>query len=136
LNSQAVINSTCLIVLDRIGRLDILQSSFSNVSAPVAVQNEVGISIGWINFITVKNATLVNALRTQVHDGEAEAIALALEIADSILILDDKKARAIAKRMGLKVIGTIGMIIKAKQQGIISEVTPILISLQQTGFHI
>ena len=135
MSDQAVTNSTCLIVLDRIGQLDILPKMFSTIFAPPAVETEVGLSIAWLTIQEVSNLSLVSALQTQLHNGEAYAIALATEIKDSFLILDDKKARRIATQMGLKVIGTVGIFLRAKQQGIISLVKPHLDSLQGVGFH-
>lgn len=55
----------------------------------------------------------------QIGKGEASAIALALETADNVLILDDWKARRLAERLGLSVTGTLGVLIKAKNTGII-----------------
>jgi predicted nucleic acid-binding protein len=76
LTGRAVTNSTCLIGLERIERLDILSRVFDTVFAPPAVANP----------------SVVIALRTQMDEGEAEAIALALELDNVLLILDDKKA--------------------------------------------
>lgn len=111
MTDRAVTNSTCLIGLERIGQLDLLPQVFSTVFAPSAVAIEVSSTLTWLNVQAVKNTTVVATLKTQVHQGEAEAIALALELGDVILILDDKKARRIAQQLGLKVIGTVGMLL-------------------------
>lgn len=71
-----------------------------------------------------------------VDKGEASAIALAVETADCLLIIDDLKARNLAKRIGLNLTGTLGIILKAKQKGIINSVKPILQKLKQTDFRI
>ncbi|KAB8318728.1 DUF3368 domain-containing protein [Tolypothrix campylonemoides VB511288] len=68
--------------------------------------------------------------------GEAEAIALAMELGDVFMILDDRNARRIAQQLGLKVIGTVGMLLRAKQKGVIAEVKPLLTALAQVDFHI
>ncbi len=70
-----------------------------------------------------------------VDAGEAEAIALAVE-KNCLLISDDKQARAAAKRLGVSVIGTAGILIRAKQNGIISVIKPILDNLELNNFFI
>ncbi len=71
-----------------------------------------------------------------MDDGEAQAISLAMEIEDSVLVLDEKKARRVAIQLNLKIIGTIGLLLRAKRDGIITEVKPILQSLQNNDFRI
>ena len=78
---------------------------------------------------------LVAALQMVVDAGEAEAIALASE-KNCLLISDDKQARTAAKRLGVDVIGTVGVLIRAKQNGIISEIKPILDNLESNDFFI
>ena len=132
----AVTNSTCLIGLERIERLDILPQVFDTVFAPPAVAKEVQASLDWLRVQTLANPSVVTALRTQMDEGEAEAIALALELENVLLILDDKKARRVAQQMGMKVIGTVGMLLRAKRQGIIYEVKPLFIKLTEVNFRI
>jgi predicted nucleic acid-binding protein len=136
LTVKAVTNSTCLIGLERIERLDILPQVFDIVFAPPAVAKEVRTSLDWLRVQPVANRSVTIALRTQMDEGEAEAIALALELEDVLLILDDKKARRVAQQMGMKVIGTVGMLLKAKRQGVIAEVKPLLLSLTEADFRI
>ena len=133
---QAVTNSTCLIGLERIEQLDILPQVFSTVTIPTAVQAEVGISADWLTIRTVQNLAVVATLKTQVDEGEAEAIALAMELGDVFVILDDRNARRIAEQLSLKVIGTVGMLLRAKQKGVITEIKPLLTALNQADFRI
>ena len=133
---KAVTNSTCLIGLERIDRLDILPQVFDTVFAPPAVAKEVQTPLDWLRVQAVANSSVVTALRTQMDEGEAEAIALALELEDVLLILDDKKARRVAQQMGMKVIGTVGMLLRAKRQGVIAEVKPLLLKLTEADFRI
>ncbi len=133
---KAVTNSTCLIGLERIERLDILPQVFDTVFAPPAVAKEVRTSLDWLRVQAVANPSVTIALRTQMDEGEAEAIALALELENVLLILDDKKARRVAQQMGMKVIGTVGMLLRAKRQGVIAEVKPILLKLTEANFRI
>lgn len=72
----------------------------------------------------------------QVDKGEASAIALALELPESTIILDDFRARKVAERLKVNFTGTIGVIIKAKLQGIISSIKPLLSKIKQTNFRI
>ncbi len=72
----------------------------------------------------------------QIDKGEASAIALALEITDSILIIDDYKARRVAEKLGLTITGTIGVIVKAKLQGIIPSIKPYLDKIKATNFRL
>ena len=136
MTGKAVTNSTCLIGLERIERLDILPQVFDTVFAPPAVAKEVQVSVDWLSVQTVANPSVVTALRTQMDEGEAEAIALALELSDVLLILDDKKARRVAQQMGMKVIGTVGMLLRAKRQGVIAEVKPLFMRLTEVNFRL
>lgn len=72
----------------------------------------------------------------QIDKGEASAIALAIELSDSVIILDDYKARKLAESLGIQNIGTIGIIIKAKRQGVIESIKPFLQKIRQTDFRI
>ena len=72
----------------------------------------------------------------QIDKGEASAIALAIELSDSVVILDDYKARKFAESLGIQIIGTIGIIIKSKRQGVIESIKPFLQKIRQTDFLI
>ncbi len=133
---DAVTNSTCLIGLERIGRLDLLPQVFSTVLAPPTVAAEVRTPSSWLRVQPVQNAAAVATLKTQMDAGEAEAIALAMELGDVLLILDDKKARRVAQQLGLKVIGTVGMLLRGKRQGVIAEIKPLISALRRADFRI
>lgn len=133
---STVTDSTCLIGLERIQRLNILPQVFSPVIIPPAVQAEVGISASWITVQAPQSIMTVAALKTQLDDGEAEAIALALELDDVFIILDDLSARRVAKQLNLKVIGTVGILLRAKQQKVIDEIKPLLTALNAADFRI
>ena len=78
---------------------------------PPAVQAEFGVSVDWLFTRSVSDMRVVAALRTQLDEGEAQVIALAMELDDVFVILDDKKARRIARQIGLRVIGTLGILL-------------------------
>ena len=130
-----VSDSTCLIGLERVGKLDILPALFDSVVIPPEVEREFGGKFAWLKVENVTNNLLVAALQMTVDAGEAEAIALASE-KNCLLITDDKQARAAAKRLGVSIIGTVGILIRAKQNGIISEIKPILNALDENEFRI
>ena len=136
MSETAITNSTCLIALERIGRLDLLSSSFNQIIIPPQVQDEFGVTLDWLHIQKVRDKNLLMALRLRLDEGEAAAIALAMEYPPSILILDDLKARAIAQQMGLPIMGTIGLILRCKRKKIIPAVRPIFNELQSVDFHI
>jgi predicted nucleic acid-binding protein len=133
---QAVVSdSTCLIGLERIGELDILPALFDPIMIPPEVEREFGSKFSWLQTETLTSGLLVTALRMVVDAGEAEAIALASE-KSCLLISDDKQARAAAKRLGVTVIGTVGVLVRAKQNGVVSAIKPILDDLELNNFFI
>ena len=75
-------------------------------------------------------------MSTDFGSGEAEVLALALEESDSLAIIDEKLARKIARLRGLRVTGTAGVLLKAKQKGHIQAVKPLLDQLQEIHFHL
>lgn len=135
MTTPVVIDSTCLIGLERIGQLDILPALFEPVIIPPAVQREFGISLPWLGVVTPCDQGMVVALKMLVDEGEAEAIALAYE-SKYQMILDDRQARAVAKNMGLFFIGTVGILVRAKQKGVVSAIKPLLEALESNGFYL
>jgi len=131
----AVVDAACLIGLERINALHLLPSLLDLVSAPSAVVIEFGSRPAWLVVEDPSDRSVVRALELVLDRGESEAIALAQEKGVRI-ILDDRKAREVATRMGVPVTGTIGLLIKAKQSGIISAVRPLLDALDACQFHV
>lgn len=134
MKEPAVTDSACLIILDRIGRLDILRELFEPVMIPPGVREEFGKALDWLTVVAPMNTALIRVLSAIVDEGEAEAIALASE-QDCLLILDDRKARRWAKSLGLRMIGTAGLLVRAKQQGVLSEVKPVLEAMKRSNFY-
>jgi len=128
-----VSDSTCLIGLERIGELTILPALFDPIMMPPEVEREFGSKFSWLHTENLMSGLLVAALRLVVDAGEA--IALASE-KSCLLISDDKQARAAAKRFGVTVIGTVGVFVRAKQSGVITELKPILDNLEVNSFFI
>lgn len=136
-DSITVCNSSCLIVLDAIGRLDLLQQLLGTITIPAAVVIEFGSPLpGWISVEPVRNSATVKSLELQLGPGESEAIALAGELSADRIILDDKKARRIARQLNLPVTGTVALLIQAKQRGLIDNLSEVLNELTSVGFFL
>jgi len=130
-------DTSCFIILTNIGELSLLQKLYSKITTTVEIATEFGEPLPeWVEILTVKSKDTQRLLEMQIDKGESSAIALALEISDSLLILDDIKARKVATQLGLSITGTLGIIIKAKLEGIIPSVIPILNKIKQTDFRL
>ena len=90
----------------------------------------------WVTIREVCDNDKLQLLEFHIDRGESSAIALALEIPESVLILDDFKARKMAQHLGLTYTGTIGVIIKAKLNGVIPSIKPYLEKIKATNFRI
>lgn len=135
MTETAVVDSTCLIGLERIGRLDILPALFANVVVPPEVAREFGTFLPWLKVEMPASNALTSALKMMLDDGEADAIALASERGYGI-VLDDRQARRVAKNLGVAVVGTVGLLFRAKRDGIIPAVRPLLENLELNGFYL
>jgi len=143
---KVVSNSTCIIALLRVGRLAILKDLFERILIPEEVYREIYVDgkEGFIEFEgadffevkKIKNKRFFNLLRELIDDGEAASIILALEENANLIILDDKDARKIAEKLGLKVIGTAGILLLAKRKGVVKEIKPILEEMRVSGFYL
>jgi len=131
---KAIISDTsCFIILTNIGELELLQKVYGQIVTTPEIVAEFGESLPeWVEIAEVKDKYRQRILELQIDKGESSAIALALETPDSVVILDDYKARKIAERLGITFTGTIGVIIKAKLNGIIPSVKPIIEKIKQT----
>jgi predicted nucleic acid-binding protein len=130
-------DTSCLIILHNIGELDLLQKVYKKVITTSEIANEFKKELP--NWIIIENAIdkkYLKLLETQIDLGEASAIALAAEKKNPLLLLDDLKARKLATKLNLKYTGTIGLINKAKQKGIIKNVKPLINKLLKTNFRI
>ncbi len=142
----AVSNSSVIIALTKICRLDLLKKLFGKILVPETVWKEITVEgklgrekIMEASFILVekvRNMRLIALLEEFVDTGEAEAIVLALERNADLLLVDDRDARNIAKKLGLQVMGTLGVIALAKYKGLILRAKPIIDKLVESGFWI
>ncbi len=134
--------------LAAIGQLDLVRQLYSTVMIPPAVAQEL-LNAGdtnpatlaiqtldWIQTQAVTNLTLLQTVQSNLDIGEAEAIVLALELGAVRLLIDERRGREVAVQLGLKVIGLLGILLTAKQRGLISEVRPALDGLIANGFWV
>jgi len=134
-----VANSSPLIVFERVGRLDLLPSLMNHLFVPSAVRREVFGANALPAWLTEKNLTQPAVARiasARLGAGEREAIALALEMSATELVIDDLAARRLAQSLGLSIIGSLGLLIRAKNAGLISAVRPLMLAMQSDEFHI
>lgn len=130
-------DTSCFIILSKIEELDLLQKLYGQIITTSDIAEEFGEKLpDWVIIEKVTYKYSQQILEMQIDKGESSAIALALEIQDCTLILDDFKARKIAKNLGLTFTGTIGIIIKAKLNGIIPSIKPYLQKIKDTNFRI
>ena len=130
-------DTSCFILLDKINAFDILHRLFQNVTTTPEILKEFGGDLpDWIQIRSVKDNALMEVLRESVDPGEASAIALAIETPNSLIIVDDLKGRKLATRMDLNFMGTLGMLLKAKQHQIISHIRPYIEKIQMTDFRL
>ena len=118
-----VADSSPLIAMARIGRLDLLHSVFGQLLVPDAVWREVvvagvgkkgALDVGdaaWIERRSIVDSPLVNLLRHDLGAGESEAIVLAREVKADFLLMDERLGRSAAQRLGLQVVGLVGVLI-------------------------
>jgi predicted nucleic acid-binding protein len=91
----------------------------------------------WVTQHTVGKADLVSILRRDLDPGEAESIALAVSLLANLILLDERDGRHAARRLGLRVLGTVGILIEAKQKGLIDHIQPDLLALRtEAGFYL
>jgi len=133
-----IADTSCLIVLDKVGCLDLLNKVFGEVVITQQVFEEFGNSTPpWILIEKTKNPNPNQKILEAILDkGEASSISLAMDYDDSLLIIDERKGRKIAKSLGLKITGTLGILVLAKSNNLIGEVKPIIDRIKSTNFRI
>lgn len=144
---KVVVNSTPLIVLCGIGKLELLRELYRELLIPVAVYQEVTAvrdsacmqimaQRNWIHVEKIQNETEKKMYRAKLHAGEVEVMILAQEQKADLVIIDDNAAKKTAKYLGLTVTGSLGVLLKAKQAGLIERVRPLLSEMKKNGFYI
>lgn len=144
---QTISNTSPLFYLHRLGHLDLLEKIYGEIVVPNAVLEELDEGkkagedipdIRLLTWISIRSIPVPPAI-TIIPDlgkGESEALALALMEKKQLLIIDDSLARDIARLQSLRFTGTAGVLLKAKQKGLISELKPLLYRLKDAGFYL
>ena len=147
----AVSNTSPLLNLAIIGRLALLKEQFETIFIPPAVREELriesdlpsskvigeAIEAGWIQIEQVRDVAFVKVLRRELDKGESEAIALALQAQADWTLLDEKEGRRVAKSLGLRVTGVLGILLCARREGKLEHFEKVLEDLRgKAGFHI
>jgi predicted nucleic acid-binding protein len=123
--------------LSNIGELNLLHKVYGSIFTTIDIAIEFGEPLPeWVVIEKVTDKYRQQLLEMQIDKGESSAIALALETPGSIVILDDYRARKVAEQLGVNFTGTIGVIIKAKIQGVIPSIKPILTKIKETDFRL
>lgn len=143
-----VSNSTPLIALAKIDCFDLLRELFGAIVVPTAVYDEVVThaqdrpgaaqirQAGWIQTQVPADQTKVDYLRADLDHGEAEVLVLAEQVSANWVLLDEPKARLAAELLGLKFMGTIGLLLLSKRMGKAERVRPLLDKLKMNKFHL
>lgn len=147
---MTVVSDTSPIVnLAAIGYLHLLRELFGALTIPEAVYQEIAFegagrpgaeeveAANWITARPVQSPRLARAFEADVHAGEAEALALALELNADWILLDERTARRLAASLGLRHTGLLGVLAKAKERSLIPAVKPLMDALRRdAGFWI
>jgi predicted nucleic acid-binding protein len=144
-----VSNTTPLIGLAILKRFELLQQLFDEIYIAQAVYDEavVGdreiggakyeiLSAHWIHTVKIKDRLAVEVLLDELDLGESETIVLAREINADWVLMDEKKGRRKLDQLGLRKIGTVGILLKAKEVGLLSIIRPELEKLRNKGFSL
>ncbi|MBN1139203.1 MAG: DUF3368 domain-containing protein [Anaerolineae bacterium] len=144
-----VCNTSPLTNLAAIRQFDLLRRLYGRVHIAQGVWEELNAGgtcwpgcaevaqASWIERCAVQNQDLVTALRRDLDLGEAETIALALQLGADLTLLDEKEGRHAAERHGLRVVGVVGILLEAKANRFIPAVHPLLAALrQEAGFYL
>lgn len=132
-----IADASCLITLDNINETDLLPKLFKQIYVTPEVAEEGGESLPeWASQRSSLNHSLIDQLSANLEIGEATSIALALALSGCLLIIDEKKGRRTAKRLGIEITGTFGIIMKGFDLGLIDSPNTIVERLERVGFRI
>lgn len=144
---KVVVNSTPLIVLCGINQLCLLRELYQEIFIPEAVFREVTAkddaassqlraAQDWIHIREIQDQSEKKMYRARLHEGEVEVMILSRECNADLLLIDDNAAKKTAKYLGFSVTGTLGVLLRAKKQGLIPKIAPLLAEMKQNGFYI
>jgi uncharacterized protein len=133
-----VSNSSPLIALTQIGRLDLLRRLHIRICIPPAVAREVEPTVAelpdWVIVQPLAHPLQPSTVSGSIGPGEREVISLGLELRATLLILDEQPARRLATSLGVRVIGTVGLLMAGKERGFLDKIRPELDRLLAVRF--
>ncbi|MEQ9438532.1 MAG: DUF3368 domain-containing protein [Cyclobacteriaceae bacterium] len=131
-----IADTSCLIVLTKIERLDLLQKTFDEITISKVIKDEFGEKLpDWIQVKKITDEKRQQILEMDLDAGEASAMALGLENEESLLLIDERKGRKVARALGLKITGTLGVIINAKEKNFINSIREEIDKLRAIEFR-
>jgi hypothetical protein len=136
-----VSDTSAVTSLLQVGRLTILSALYREVVVPTEVADELrrfhAALPDFIRVLPVADRTRLEKLKSELDLGEAAAIALMLEGKGDVLLMDERRGRRVAVREGLNVVGLIGVLLEARQRGLITSLATVIGELEQiAGFRI
>jgi predicted nucleic acid-binding protein len=134
MHQKVYVDTSVLILLFKINQLNLLLLLYRNVYITEEIRVEYRDAIP--NWILVESSSTETSENFDLDKGEASLINNVIKYKNSLLIIDDAKARRVAKKLNLNFIGTIGIIIKAKQLGYINKIKPLLEKMNLTNFRL
>jgi predicted nucleic acid-binding protein len=130
-------DTSTLILFQKIKEFELLHKVYGTLVTTPEIAAEFGDDLpDWIVIQAVSDKKYQFFLETQIDKGEASAIALASEYENTLLLLDDLKARKLATKLGFKFTGSLGVIHKAKEMSVITKVKPLIDKLLRTDFRV
>ncbi len=140
---KVISNTTPLLSLIKINQLDVLREFYGEIIVPFAVFEEIesGKDKNYYQDLTAQDWIHIEKIRNPVtrlyfsdlDKGEAEVIILSQELKADLVIIDEILGRQKAKQMNIPLTGTLGILLKAKSNGIITAIKPLLDELEQKG---
>jgi predicted nucleic acid-binding protein len=130
-------DTSCFIAFTNMGRLKLLQSLCPSIITTPEVAAEYKRPLpSWVKIMEVKDRNKITSINTLLGLGESSAIALALEMENPLVILDDKRARKYAKNVGLSYTGIIGLLRLGYKKELIPDIDSLISDLQSIHFHL
>lgn len=127
----------CLIFLEKIGELELLHRVFGEILVTRDAADEYESSLPeWISVRNPADKNYQKILAASVDKSQASTLALAVELDDCLLMIDDLKGRNLADALGVRTTGTLGLILHAKRSGLIEAISPIVAKIKQTDFRL
>lgn len=131
-----LVDTSCLILLSKIGELHLLSQLFGSISVTSEVAREYGHDLPTWATVKTPREDYLRIFETLLDSGEASIIALAYEQPDSLVIIDEIKGRNVARDMGLAFTGTIGLLKLAREKGLVHNMKSVTDSIRKTDFRI